>query len=90
MHVLIVEDDLRVLEFIGKALREAGNTVSSASDGREALFAIAGGTFDLVILDRMLPNVDGFTILQTMRATGNQTPVLILSALGDVEDRVAG
>jgi two-component system OmpR family response regulator len=60
------------------------------ADGREALFQAAAGTYNVIVLDRMLPNVDGLKILQTLRASGDSTPVLILSALGEVDDRVKG
>lgn len=90
MHLLLVEDDPRLADYAAKGLREAGHVVELSADGRDALFRIAGDSFDVVLLDRMLPNVDGLTILQTMRATGDRTPVLILSALGDVDERVKG
>jgi two-component system OmpR family response regulator len=90
VRLLIVEDDARVGEHVAKGLREAGHIVELVADGREALFRAAGESYDVVILDRMLPNVDGLKILQTMRATGDATPVLILSALGEVDERVRG
>lgn len=90
MQILLIEDDQRVASHVAKGLREAGYHVDHADDGRDGLYRIAGNAYDVVILDRMLPNVDGLTILQTMRASGNHTPVLILSALGEVDDRVKG
>ena len=90
MRLLIVEDDARVGEHVAKGLREAGHLVELVADGREGLFRAAGETYDVVILDRMLPQVDGLRILQTMRAAGDTTPVLILSALGEVDERVKG
>lgn len=90
MHVLVVEDDARVATHVVKGLRAAGYVVEQVADGREALFKVAGETYDVVVLDRMLPNVDGLKILQTMRASGDSTPVLILSALGDVDNKVKG
>lgn len=90
MHVLLIEDDDRVADFVEKGLREAGHQVSRAIDGRSGLIEATSEHFDLIILDRMLPNVEGMTVLQTIRATGNQVPVLILSALGDTEERVRG
>jgi two-component system OmpR family response regulator len=90
MRVLLVEDDPQLSAFILKALREIGAVVDHAGDGREGLFLAAGGGYDVLILDRMLPKLDGLTILRTLRASGDTTPVLILSALGEVEDRVAG
>jgi two-component system OmpR family response regulator len=90
MHVLVVEDDERVAGHVVKGLRSEGWLVDQVSDGREALFQAAAGTYDVIVLDRMLPNVDGLKILQTLRASGDSTPVLILSALGDVDNRVKG
>ena len=90
MHVLVVEDDARVADHLVKGLKAEGWLVDHVADGRDALFRVAGETYDVVVLDRMLPNVDGLKILQTMRASGDGTPVLILSALGDVDNRVKG
>lgn len=90
MHVLLIEDDPRVADHVGKGLREAGHIVETAADGREGLLRAAAESFDVIVLDRMLPQVDGLKILQTVRATGDATPVLILSALGDVDERIRG
>lgn len=90
LRLLLVEDDARVGEHVAKALREAGHLVELVADGREGLYRAAGESYDLVILDRMLPGVDGLKILQTMRAAGDATPVLFLSALGEVDERVKG
>jgi len=90
MHVLVVEDDARVATHVVKGLKGAGFIVEHVADGRDALFKVAAETYDVVVLDRMLPNVDGLKILQTMRAAGDSTPVLILSALGDVDNKVKG
>ena len=87
MHVLVVEDDARVAGHVVKGLKAEGWLVDHVADGRQALFQVAAETYDVVVLDRMLPNVDGLKILQTMRAAGDSTPVLILSALGDVDNR---
>ncbi|WP_337187305.1 response regulator transcription factor [Phenylobacterium sp.] len=90
MHVLVVEDDARVASHVVKGLKGEGWLVDHVADGRQALFQVASETYDVIVLDRMLPNVDGLKILQTMRASGDSTPVLILSALGDVDNRVKG
>lgn len=90
MHVLIVEDDERVASHVVKGLKSEGWLVDHVADGRQALFQVAAEAYDVIVLDRMLPNVDGLKILQTMRASGDSTPVLILSALGDVDNRVKG
>lgn len=90
MHVLLVEDDTRLGAHIQKALREQGHIVDHEVDGRAGLISASSELYDAIILDRTLPKVDGLKILQTLRATGDQTPVLILSALGAVEDKVTG
>ena len=90
MRVLLIEDDLQVADFLRKALSEVGTMTDHAANGREGLLMAASGDYDALILDRMLPGLDGLAILRTLRASGNQTPVLILSALGEVDDRVDG
>jgi two-component system OmpR family response regulator len=90
MRLLIVEDDRNTREFIERALRESGYTVDATGNGRDGLFMATTEPFDLLLLDRMLPQVDGLTVLRTLRASKITTPVLILSALGDVDDRVEG
>lgn len=90
MRVLLIEDDQQVVGYLKKALGEAGSVVDHAGDGREGLLMAASEDYDVLILDRMLPNLDGLAIVRTLRASGNRTPVLILSALGEVDDRVEG
>ncbi|MBT2132838.1 response regulator transcription factor [Croceibacterium sp. LX-88] len=90
MQVLLIEDDTRVAEFVAGGLRQAGHQVDVRHDGRDGLIQATSETYDVIVLDRMLPNVDGLKILQTLRATGDTTPVLILSALADVDERVRG
>ncbi|WP_432767648.1 MAG: response regulator transcription factor [Sphingopyxis sp.] len=90
MHILVIEDDARVAAHIGKGLKAAGHVVDIEGDGRAGLLRAAADSYDLMIVDRMLPNVDGLTIVQTIRATGDTVPVLILSALAEVDERVAG
>jgi two-component system OmpR family response regulator len=90
MRILLIEDDTRVATHVANSLRTAGHSIRLAADGREGLLVAAADQFDLIILDRMLPLVDGMKVLQTLRATGHATPVLLLSALGDVDQRVAG
>jgi two-component system OmpR family response regulator len=90
MNVLLVEDDQSVAEYVSEGLTAAGYTVRCASDGETGLELASAGRFDVLVLDRMLPGLDGISIVQRLRADGNQTPILILSALGEVEDRVAG
>lgn len=90
MQLLLIEDDARVADHVARGLREAGHLVYIARDGREGLLKAAAEQFDAIILDRMLPEVDGLKVLKTIRATGDTTPVLILSALGDVDERIKG
>ncbi len=90
MHLLLIEDDLEAARFLVKGLRESGYTVDHAADGREGLFRATEGQFDLVVTDRMLPHIDGLAIIELMRRKGLTTPVLVLSALGSVDDRVKG
>ena len=90
MHLLVVEDDRDTREFIRNGLLQAGHRVDVAVDGREGLFAATSQQFDLIVLDRMLPALDGLTLLRTLRASGNRVPVLLLSALGEVDQRVGG
>ena len=90
MHILLIEDDAEAAEFLVKGLRESGYEVSHVHDGREGVFRATEGQFDLVVTDRMLPQMDGLAIIQLMRQKGISTPVLVLSALGTVDDRVRG
>ncbi len=90
MKLLIVEDEAKTASFLKKGLSEAGYLVSVATDGAEAMRLIQSGTFELIVLDLMLPVVDGWQVLTWMRGAGVQTPVLILTARDDVQDRVRG
>jgi two-component system, OmpR family, response regulator len=90
MRILVVEDEHEVAEYICKGLRESGYTVDHSADGREGLFMATTEGYDLIILDRMLPNVDGLVILKTLRGAGNNVPIILLSALSEVDDRVQG
>ena len=90
MRILLVEDDPQMAEYLRKALAEAGAVVDRAAEGREGLLMAASGDYDVLILDRMLPGLDGLAIVRTLRASGNRAPVLFLSALGEVDDRVEG
>jgi two-component system OmpR family response regulator len=90
MRVLIIEDDTQLATYLTKAFAEIGAVVDHAADGREGLFLAAGNDYDVMVVDRMLPSLEGLSIVRTLRASGNQTPVLILSALGDVDERVDG
>jgi len=90
MHLLVVEDDKDTAGFIKNGLLQSGHLVDLADNGRDGLYLATTGEFDLVILDRMLPHVDGLTIVRTLRASGNNVPILILSALGEIDHRVDG
>ncbi len=90
MRLLVIEDDRETAQFLQKALRESGHTADLAGDGETGLAMAQGATYDALIVDRMLPKLDGLTVVKTLRAESNRTPVLILSALGDVDDRVKG
>jgi two-component system, OmpR family, response regulator len=90
MNILLVEDDKQVAEFIVNELTAAGHNCNHAPDGVEGRAAAADGTYDVMVVDRMMPRMDGITLINTLRADGDTTPALMLSALGDVDDRVQG
>ena len=90
MRILLIEDEAETAAYLLKALRETGHIGEHAADGETGLAAARSATYDVLIVDRMLPKLDGLTIIQTLRAEANRTPVLILSALGAVDDRVKG
>src|ERR1700728_2522551 len=90
MKLLVVEDDRETASYLVKGLGESGYTVDRAGDGREGLFMASAGGYDAIVLDRMLPAMDGLTMLSALRAAEIGTPALILSALGTVDDRVKG
>jgi two-component system, OmpR family, response regulator len=90
MKILVIEDDREAADYLQKALFEAGHTAHLASDG-ETGFAIADSNeYDVLVVDRMLPRRDGLSVIAELRSRGNTTPALILSALGEVDDRVTG
>lgn len=90
MRILVVEDETEVAAYLSKGLKEHGYVVDEARDGKEGLFLALSEPFDAMIIDRMLPNVDGLSIVRSVRKADIKTPVLILSALGQVDDRVEG
>ncbi len=90
MRILIIEDDREVASFIQSGLLQAGWNVDVADNGKDGLFLATTETYDALIVDRMLPGVDGLALIRTLRASEIRTPALILSALGEVDDRVAG
>jgi two-component system OmpR family response regulator len=90
MRVLVIEDDRDAAQYMGKGLTESGHSVDLAHNGKDGLLMAAGTSYDVLVVDRMLPGLDGLSVVKTLRATGNNTPVLFLSALGEVGDRVKG
>lgn len=90
MKVLVVEDDKGTREYLVKGLTEAGYVVDAAPNGRDGLFLAAGETYDLMVIDRMLPGLDGAGIVRTVRAAGVRTPILMLTTMGGIDDRVEG
>jgi two-component system OmpR family response regulator len=87
---LIIEDDRDVASFVQKGLTQAGWNVDHADNGKDGLFLATTENYDALVVDRMLPRVDGLTVIRTLRASNNVTPALVLSALGEVDDRVDG
>ena len=90
MKLLVIEDDRAAAAYIAKGLAESGYVVDQAFEGRDGLFMASDGTYDALIVDRMLPNMDGLLVISALRTAEVRTPVLILSALGAVDDRVKG
>jgi len=90
MRVLLVEDDPETRSFVARGLTESGHLVEEAGDGKEGLFLALEGRYDVMIVDRMLPGLDGLSIVQSARNAGQRAPILVLSALGEVDDRVEG
>ncbi len=90
MRVLIVEDDTHVARNIAKMLSEAGHVADVAHDGEDGLAMAREGAFDVLIVDRMMPRRDGLSMISELRSDGDKTPALVLSALGEVDDRVEG
>lgn len=90
MKILLIEDDTGTAQHITKSLRQHGHVVDHASNGRDGLFLAAGESYQVMIVDRMLPGLDGLGIVKTIRGAGIKTPVLFLTTLGGIDDRVAG
>ena len=90
MRILIIEDDREAASFLTKALREAGHVADHAADGLDGYALAESGDYDVLVVDRMLPKLDGLSLIRSLREQNVETPVLILSALGQVDDRVKG
>jgi two-component system OmpR family response regulator len=90
LRILVIEDDQQSRDYIAAALLEDGHTAVQAADGETGLMIASSESFDVLIIDRMLPRLDGLSVLSALRSTGVQTPTLFLTALGSVQDRVTG
>jgi two-component system OmpR family response regulator len=89
-RVLVVEDDASTADYIGRGLRDEGFTVEHVSDGRDALYMASSSEFDVIVMDRMIPGLDGLSVIKALRAAAIPTPILILSAMGHLDERVKG
>ena len=90
MHILLIEDDNETASYLIKGLKESGHVVDRASDGKEGLFMALDSNFDALIVDRMLPELDGLSLISRIREKNSDIPIIILSALGEVDERVKG
>ena len=90
MRILVIEDDRATADYVAKGLSEEGHVADVARDGRDGLFLALNEPFDVIVTDRMMPGADGLSIVRALRASGVRTPVLMLTALGEVERRVEG
>lgn len=90
MRILVAEDDVETAGFVRRGLRELGHTIVVADNGPDALHFLSVREFDLAVLDRMLPGIDGLSIVRRIRAAKIETPILLLTALGSIDDRVQG
>nr|TFG53540.1 MAG: response regulator transcription factor [Hyphomicrobiales bacterium] len=90
MRILVIEDDLEAQRYLVKGLREAGHVVDEAADGETGLTLVMSRSYDVAVVDRMLPKLDGLKLVESMREERNMTPVLFLSALSEVDDRIKG
>jgi two-component system OmpR family response regulator len=90
MRVLLIEDDRETAAYVATGLTEEGHIVDHLTDGREGAVQAAGEVYDVVIVDRMLPGLDGLSLVKSLRGAGGRVPVLFLTALGGIDDRVEG
>ena len=90
MKILLVEDDKQTSDYIAKGLREHGHVVDQADNGRDGLYLATGEKYDVMIVDRMLPGMDGLSLVKAARTSSVRTPVLFLTTMGGIDDRVAG
>jgi two-component system OmpR family response regulator len=90
VKILLVEDDSQTADYIAKGLREHGHVVDKADNGRDGLYMATGEPYDVMIVDRNLPKMDGLSLVKAARGSGTKTPVLVLTTMGGVDDKVAG
>src|SRR6516225_3488568 len=90
MEILVIEDDRETAEYVAKGLQREGHAVELAYTGREGLLLATCRSYDVVIVDRMLPGLDGLSVVKAARSAGVKTPILILTTLGGIDDRVEG
>lgn len=90
MKILVIEDDTEMAAYVAKGLRQQGHAVDQAANGRDGLFLAASEPYDLLIVDRRLPGLDGLAVVKTMRGAGVKTPVLFLTTMSGIDDRVEG
>jgi len=90
VKILLIEDDRQTADYIAKGLREHGHVVDKADNGRDGLYMATGEPYDVMVVDRNLPQMDGLSLVKAARASGTKTPVLFLTTMGGVDDRVAG
>lgn len=90
MKILVIEDDQETADYLARGLRESGHSVDHTADGRDALILATDEEYDVMIVDRMLPSIDGLSLAKAVRGAGNQTPILFLTSLGGIDDRVDG
>ncbi|MBI1212854.1 MAG: response regulator [Alphaproteobacteria bacterium] len=90
MRLLLVEDDRRTADYVKRGATEHGHVVDHASNGRDGLFLATGGTYDVLIVDRMLPGLDGLSLVKSLRSANVKTPILFLTTMSGIDDRVEG
>ena len=90
MKILVIEDDRTTGPYIAEGLREEGHVVDLVPDGRDGLIRATAAPYDVLVVDRMLPGIDGISLVKTLRGAKNHTPVLFLTSLGGVDDRIEG
>ena len=90
MRILLLEDDEKITAFVSNGLKEAGHTLQTVSNGNDALFLATRDAYDLLIADRMVPGLDGLSAIKAIRAAGVKIPIIVLTAMGGVDDRVEG